>query len=424
MADKKITDLQLISSVTGSLSIPGDNGIQTYRFTPAQLFTYLRPLIAPGMLSLDNLQINTSVGSSALTIALKTNAGSDASSTDKIRVAFRSATATSGAFNLREISGAISLVISSGSTLGQASNVASRLWVYLIDNAGTPELAVSNKKFDESTLVSTTAEGGSGGADSYNTMYSNSARSNVPCRIIGYIDNTQSTAGTWASAGTTIQLMPWMKKKSPTQTVLTSGSSATYNKPLGCTSIKVRMVGGGGCGSPTGSSGSTPGSNGSSTTFTDGTNTATAGGGGANAYRSSASTSSASFSGFSGLGIPGGNGGQWMDPTATSQALGGAMGGSSFFGGGAPGSAYNDHGQNAPANTGGGGGGGGNNSRSDVSPGGGGAAGAYCEFTVNDPLPAYTYTVGGGGTGATAGTNGKNGGNGGSGVIVIDEFYE
>jgi hypothetical protein len=44
MAQKKITDLALISSVTGTLSMVGDNGIATYRFTPAQLWTYLRTL--------------------------------------------------------------------------------------------------------------------------------------------------------------------------------------------------------------------------------------------------------------------------------------------------------------------------------------------------------------------------------------------
>lgn len=41
MAQKKITDLQLISEVSDTLSIPGDNGIQTYRATGAQLATYM-----------------------------------------------------------------------------------------------------------------------------------------------------------------------------------------------------------------------------------------------------------------------------------------------------------------------------------------------------------------------------------------------
>jgi len=41
MADKKITELQLISSVTDGVNMPGDDGIQTYRLTAAQLKTYV-----------------------------------------------------------------------------------------------------------------------------------------------------------------------------------------------------------------------------------------------------------------------------------------------------------------------------------------------------------------------------------------------
>lgn len=41
MADKRITDLQLIAAVTSGLSIPGDNGTQTYRFTAAQLKDFI-----------------------------------------------------------------------------------------------------------------------------------------------------------------------------------------------------------------------------------------------------------------------------------------------------------------------------------------------------------------------------------------------
>jgi hypothetical protein len=37
MAQKRITELQLISSLTDSINVPGDDGIQTYRFTIAQL---------------------------------------------------------------------------------------------------------------------------------------------------------------------------------------------------------------------------------------------------------------------------------------------------------------------------------------------------------------------------------------------------
>jgi hypothetical protein len=78
-----------------------------------------------------------------------------------------------------------------------------------IDNAGTVELAVVNiaggNNLDETTLISTTAEGGAGAADSISTIYSTTARTNVPYRVVGFIQSTQTTAGTWATAPSTIQ---------------------------------------------------------------------------------------------------------------------------------------------------------------------------------------------------------------------------
>ena len=78
-----------------------------------------------------------------------------------------------------------------------------------IDNAGTVELAVVNisggNQLDETNLISTTAEGGAGAADSANVIYSTTARTSVPYRVVGFIDSTQTTAGTWATAPSTIQ---------------------------------------------------------------------------------------------------------------------------------------------------------------------------------------------------------------------------
>lgn len=165
------------------------------------------PASAPSSaLEISNLTLATSVGSSALTIAVKTQAGSDASAGDPVKVGMRSSTLTSGVYNQRSITGALNLVVSSGSTLGQTSAKPARLFIYLIDNAGTLELAVSQTLYSENNLISTTAEGGSGGADSGSVVYSSTARSSVPFRLIGILDNTQTTAGTWASAGTNLRV--------------------------------------------------------------------------------------------------------------------------------------------------------------------------------------------------------------------------
>lgn len=142
--------------------------------------------------------ITASVAANALTLTLNPTS-----------LDFRSATLTSGAINTRTVSAAISLIISSGSTLGTINAQLSRIAVIAIDNAGTVELAAVNiaggNDLSETGLITTVAEGGSGAADSANIIYSTTARSNVPYRVVGYVESTQTTAGTWATSPSTIQ---------------------------------------------------------------------------------------------------------------------------------------------------------------------------------------------------------------------------
>lgn len=142
--------------------------------------------------------ISASVAANALTLTL-----------NPTNLDFRSATLTSGTVNTRTVPVAISVVVSSGSTLGTTNATLSRLAVLAIDNAGTVELAVVNiatsQSLDETGVISTTAEGGSGGADSAVTIYSTTARTNVPYRLVGFVESTQATAGTWATAPSLIQ---------------------------------------------------------------------------------------------------------------------------------------------------------------------------------------------------------------------------
>lgn len=141
--------------------------------------------------------ISASVAANALTI-----------SASPLSLDFRSATLTSG--TVTAVTGTpSSLVISSGSTLGTVSGQASRIAVLALNNAGTIELAAVNisggTDLTETGVISTTAEGGAGAADSASVVYSTTARSNVAYRVIGYIESTQATAGTWATAPSTIQ---------------------------------------------------------------------------------------------------------------------------------------------------------------------------------------------------------------------------
>ena len=160
-------------------------------------------------------KITVTMAANAVTLAIKTDAGSDPSASSPVLAWFRSSTLTDGASVLRQITAATSTVISSGSTGGTVANIPHRVYVDVIDNGGTVELAWHQtlsstlvlKGFSEAALITTTAEGGTGGADSSGTIYSTTARSNVAFRIAAYFESTQATAGTWASNATVVQQM-------------------------------------------------------------------------------------------------------------------------------------------------------------------------------------------------------------------------
>jgi hypothetical protein len=140
--------------------------------------------------------VTASVGASALTCTLNPTI-----------LNFRNTPLTSGTINTRTVATAISVVVPSTATLGTVSAQQSRLVLLALDNAGTVELAVVNisggTNLDETTLISTTAI--IAGSNAANVVYSTTARTSLPFRVVGYIESTQATAGTWATAPSTIQ---------------------------------------------------------------------------------------------------------------------------------------------------------------------------------------------------------------------------
>jgi hypothetical protein len=160
---------------------------------------------------LSNLTIACSVGSSALTVAVKTSAASDASASDPIYIGFRNATAATGTYNRRSITGALSLVVSSGSTLGFTSATTEYAYLYALDNAGTVELAIMGgaNLVDEGVRQTSTAEGGAGAADTRYTLYSTTARTDLPCRLLARLKFSLTTAGTWNEVPDEISLVPF-----------------------------------------------------------------------------------------------------------------------------------------------------------------------------------------------------------------------
>lgn len=183
----------------------------------------------------NNYAIAASVAANALTIAIKSAAGTDCTGADYASFGFRSATLTSGVYSVVTVTAALSMTVSSGSTLGSVSGQPAYHYIYAINNAGAIELGISSTKYDDGTVLSTTAEGGAGAADSATVVYSTTARSNVAIRVIGRIKSTQTTAGTWAAAISEISSTPILSRDGAGGSV-----TASTTNGYGSTNTKIR----------------------------------------------------------------------------------------------------------------------------------------------------------------------------------------
>lgn len=202
----------LDKSTTGSLL--SLSGAAEVFITPSarDLVATTQMRYAAGLL---NGTLVASVGSSALTVAIKTLAGADPSVTDPVRVVFRNATAATGDYTILDITAATSLVISSGSTMGTANSTAFRLWIVGFNDAGTFRLGAVNclsgvniMPLSAWGIASSTAEGGAGAADSAQVFYTGTAVTSKAYSVLGYAsyETGLATAGTWSAVPTRLQL--------------------------------------------------------------------------------------------------------------------------------------------------------------------------------------------------------------------------
>lgn len=153
-----------------------------------------------------NGKLSASVGSSALTVALKTLAGTDPSATDVLSIPVRN---TSGGIDWLDITAAASIVISSGSTLGVPASTQFRIWIVAFNDGGGLRLGVINClsgtevcPLADGLAASSSVDSGSGNADSAHTFYTTGAgATNKAYTILGYLDwdTGLGTPGTWSA---------------------------------------------------------------------------------------------------------------------------------------------------------------------------------------------------------------------------------
>lgn len=135
----------------------------------------------------------------------------------------------------------ISVTVPSGQAVGTSNGVAARLWVVAMKNSGTPELAIINTwngtdvyEILPTDSISTTAIAS---APSAQVWYSTTSRSSQPIAVAGYVEITEATAGTWATAPSNVQgYAPGMplagqviQKRRTASGAMTTGATATPN---------------------------------------------------------------------------------------------------------------------------------------------------------------------------------------------------
>lgn len=190
-----------------------------------------------------NLQLNVTVATNNLTVAIKGNNGSDPSATNPVLCPFSDTTETNGGPVWVSTTAALSFSANSGSSFGSTNAILQRFWIVGFNNAGTLSIGVINASntsqifpLNEGVLTSTTACNACGTAATAGVFYTTAALTSKAFRILGYFEATEATAGTWASAPTRIKLFgPGMKKPGDVvQTVYAANgteldsSSSTY----------------------------------------------------------------------------------------------------------------------------------------------------------------------------------------------------
>lgn len=151
-----------------------------------------------------NYSLAGTVVGNAMTGTISGYSGTALSATNKAQFTYRSATVATGTTSVVSATANMTLVISSGSTLGATNAVPFRLWWAVVNDAGTLRLAVQNCStstqifaISDDVLITSTAEGGVGGSDSAGVWYTGTAVTAKAARIIGYTEHSLTTAGTW-----------------------------------------------------------------------------------------------------------------------------------------------------------------------------------------------------------------------------------
>lgn len=190
-------------------------GTEGYSLVPSAVAASGLAWTGPSNFAILNGSFACSINAGALTIALKGLNGNDPSDTNPVFVVFPNTASGSPTPSIVKVTAATSVTVSSGSILGTSNNVPFRIWIVAFNNAGSLALGVINcltgtsiYPLRDSFNASSTAEGGVGGADGSQVIYTTTGVSNKAMRVLGYIEYPTglATAGNYSALPTSAQL--------------------------------------------------------------------------------------------------------------------------------------------------------------------------------------------------------------------------
>lgn len=168
-----------------------------------------RAAAADASLKPHNFSISATVAGNDLTVRMLDRIGNYPSDLIPVVIPVKNVTATTGTAPLLRIRERLSITAANGASLGHTNAKAEYVWVSVVDDAGTPRLALSGRvPYDNVRQSSTTI---SSGATSGTTLYASAGSTNTAVRLIAQLSSTQTTAGMWASAISDITLWPTVR---------------------------------------------------------------------------------------------------------------------------------------------------------------------------------------------------------------------
>jgi len=155
---------------------------------------------------LANGRIEASAPAGALTVSIKTSAGTDPTPDNPVYMAFPNDSGGIGSYSILSIVAALSLTLPSGMKIGGGVGQPLRLWLVLFNDDGVLRLSIKNCSDGARTIFPLLESGieaataASTSANNFGVFYASQAIGAKPYRIVGYMDWAAGfavTIGVW-----------------------------------------------------------------------------------------------------------------------------------------------------------------------------------------------------------------------------------